>query len=115
MARLYANENFPLPAVEELRRLGHDVLTTSEAGTAGQALSDDEVLDFAVGEKRTLVTLNRRHCVRIYQQRSTHEGIIVCTVDNDFTSLAARSSRDTRCRYAGEPTHTRQQAGSVNT
>lgn len=30
MARLYANENFPLPAVEELRRLGHDVLTTYE-------------------------------------------------------------------------------------
>ena len=27
MARLYANENFPLPVVGELRRLGHDVLT----------------------------------------------------------------------------------------
>ena len=26
MARFYANENFPLPTVEELRRLGHDVL-----------------------------------------------------------------------------------------
>jgi hypothetical protein len=24
MARLYSNENFPLPVVEELRRLGHD-------------------------------------------------------------------------------------------
>lgn len=29
MARLYANENFPLPVVNERRRrLGHDVLTT---------------------------------------------------------------------------------------
>ncbi|TEU18005.1 MAG: hypothetical protein E3J21_06900 [Anaerolineales bacterium] len=28
MARLYANENLPLPVVGELRRLGHDVLTT---------------------------------------------------------------------------------------
>ncbi|MCL4832054.1 MAG: hypothetical protein KJZ86_06420 [Caldilineaceae bacterium] len=27
MARFYANENFPFPVVEELRRLGHDVLT----------------------------------------------------------------------------------------
>ena len=35
MARLYANENFPLPVVEELRRLGHEVLTTYEAGDAG--------------------------------------------------------------------------------
>jgi len=25
MARLYANENFPLPAVKELQRLGHEV------------------------------------------------------------------------------------------
>lgn len=32
MARLYANENFPLPVVEVLRRLGHDVLTAGEAG-----------------------------------------------------------------------------------
>jgi len=35
MARLYANENFPLQVVEELRRAGHDVLTTREAGKAG--------------------------------------------------------------------------------
>jgi uncharacterized protein DUF5615 len=35
MARLYADENFPLPVVEELRRLGHDVLTIYETGQAG--------------------------------------------------------------------------------
>lgn len=35
MARLYANENFPLPAVEVLKNLGHDVLTMLEAGQAG--------------------------------------------------------------------------------
>jgi hypothetical protein len=28
MALLYANENFPQPAVSELRRFGHDVLAT---------------------------------------------------------------------------------------
>jgi len=36
MARLYSNENFPLPVVEELRRLGHDVLTIQETGKAEQ-------------------------------------------------------------------------------
>ena len=36
MARIYANENFPLSTVEELRRLGHDVLTTFESGRAGK-------------------------------------------------------------------------------
>jgi hypothetical protein len=32
MARLYSNENFPLPVVHRLRTLGHDVLTIQEAG-----------------------------------------------------------------------------------
>jgi len=43
MARLYANENFPLPAVKELRRLGHDVLTSYESGQVGQAKPDEKV------------------------------------------------------------------------
>jgi hypothetical protein len=29
MAQFYSNENFPLPVVDKLRELGHDVLTTS--------------------------------------------------------------------------------------
>jgi hypothetical protein len=44
MPRLYADENILLPLVEELRRLGHDVLTTQEAGLAGQAVPDDAVI-----------------------------------------------------------------------
>jgi putative acetyltransferase len=44
LARLYADENFPLPAVEGLRRLGHDVLTSREAALAGLAIPDEEVL-----------------------------------------------------------------------
>jgi uncharacterized protein DUF5615 len=31
---LYADENFPLRVVEELRRLGHDVITTFEDGAS---------------------------------------------------------------------------------
>jgi hypothetical protein len=38
MARPYANENFPLPVVEELRLLGHDVLTIQEMGQSGRAM-----------------------------------------------------------------------------
>ena len=41
MARLYSNENFPLPVVEELRRLGHSVLTIQETGKANQAVPDE--------------------------------------------------------------------------
>lgn len=41
MARLYANENFPLPVVNELRRWGHDVLTIQETGRARQSVPDE--------------------------------------------------------------------------
>ena len=90
MARLYANENFPLPSVEELRRLGHDVLTMVEAGRAGQAMPDEAVLAFAREEERALLTLNRKHFIRLHKTCSDHAGIIVCTFDPDFVGLADR-------------------------
>jgi hypothetical protein len=90
MARLYANENFPYPAIEELRRLGHDVLTTQDTGQAGQSVSDEAVLAFAHAEKRAVLTLNRKHFVRLHAQRPEHSGIIGCTFDPDFVSLARR-------------------------
>ena len=37
MARLYANENFPVPVVELLREAGHDVITVAETGKAEQS------------------------------------------------------------------------------
>jgi hypothetical protein len=43
MARLYANENFPLPVVEKLRAAGHDVVTVAETGKAEQAWPDEDV------------------------------------------------------------------------
>ena len=90
MGRLYANENFPLPVVEELRRLGHDVLTIHETGQAGQAMPDESVLAFACAEGRALLTLNRRHFIRLHHERPTHSGVIVCTLDADFEGLAGR-------------------------
>ncbi len=50
MARLYADEDFPLPVVEELRRLGHDVRTVQEAGRANQGIDDAEVLADGVAD-----------------------------------------------------------------
>ncbi len=90
MARLYTNENFPLPAVEELRRLGHEVLTMHETGRAGQALPHEAVLALAVSEGRSVLTLNRRHFVRLHHEKLHHSGIIVCSFDPDFTGLASR-------------------------
>ena len=90
MARLYSNENFPLPAVEELRGLGHDVLTVQETGKAGQSVPDEDILAFAASEDRTLLALNRRHFVRLHRDRPEHSGRVVCTFDPDYAALARR-------------------------
>ena len=90
MARLYANENFPRPVVEELRRLGHDVLTIQDTGRAEQAVPDEEVLAYAVREARAVLTLNRKHFVHLHRERPEHSGIIVCTFDPDFVAQAER-------------------------
>ena len=90
MARLYSNENFPLPVVEKLRALGHDVLTIQETGKADQALPDKEVLAFATREHRALLTLNRLHFIRLHREQPGHAGIIVCKFDLDFEAQAER-------------------------
>ncbi len=90
MTTIYANENFPLPVVEELRQLGYDVLTSRDAGNAGRAVPDEEVLAYAVAQRRALVTINRKHFIRLHREAPSHAGIIVCTYDPDFVGQAAR-------------------------
>lgn len=90
MVRLYSNENFPLPTVEKLRTLGHDVLTIHEAGKADQALPDADVLAFATSEGRAVLTLNRLHFIRLHRKQPDHAGIIVCKFDPDFTRQGER-------------------------
>ena len=41
---LYADENVPLRLVEELRRLGVDVLTVLEDGRANQSVTDQAII-----------------------------------------------------------------------
>jgi len=90
MASLYSNENFPLPTVQELRKLGHDVLTSFASGKAGQRIADPQVLQFAIEAQRILLTMNRRHFVRLHELNPKHFGIIVCTFDPNFEALARR-------------------------
>ncbi len=90
MARLFADENFPLPVVEALRQLGHDVQTIHNSGMVELAVSDRDVLKVASGSNRAVLTLNRRHFVLLHQQDSDHAGIVVCTADSDFVGQATR-------------------------
>ena len=96
MAKLYANENFPLPVVLALRTMGHDVLTTIEAGKANQSILDEDVLEFARLQNRAVLTINRKHFVRLHESQAAHAGIVVCTLDLDFSAQAGRIDESLR-------------------
>jgi hypothetical protein len=99
MARLYANENFPRQVVEELRRLGYDVLTVLETGNAGISWPDHEVLAFAVSEDRIVLTLNRKHFRALHVNDPNHCGIVTCTVGQaGRIDQAIRDASDCRGR-----------------
>ncbi len=88
--RFYSNENFPLPVVEKLRELGHDVLTSAEAGNANKGIPDEEVLRYAMQDQRILLTLNRHDFITLHGRSAVHTGIVVCTFDADFPAQAGR-------------------------
>jgi phosphate uptake regulator len=87
---LYADENFPLRVVEELRRLGHDVLTALEDSRANQSITDRDLLARATELDRALLTLNRLDFKRLHRQMPDHTGIIICTEDPDRVGQAQR-------------------------
>ena len=91
MAKLYADEDFPLPVVKELRRLGHDVRTVREAGRAGQGIADCYVLADAIADQRAVLTHNHPDYQRLHRQALPHLGIISCSQDpRDPLGLAQR-------------------------
>jgi hypothetical protein len=100
VARLLADENFPLPVVEALRRRGHDVVTLDDRGQAHQATADRTVLQIAIAESRAIATLNRRHFLRLHTETPLHAGMVVCTFDPDFENQAQRI--DEALRASGE-------------
>jgi hypothetical protein len=86
---LYADEDFSYPVVEELRRLGHDVLTVPEDGRRGTPDPDILARPHALG--RAVLTHNRRHFERLDRQGAMHSGILSATQDpHHHPALAAR-------------------------
>src|SRR5437868_2424221 len=82
--QLYADEDFPYPVVEELRRPGHDVLTAQEDGH-----QQAPARPHTVG--RAVITHNRRHFERLHLRGAVHSGILTATHDpNHDVVLAVR-------------------------
>ncbi len=87
--RLYADEDFTFAAVEELRRVGYDVLTAQEDGRRGTP--DLDVLARAHALGRAVLTHNRRHFERLHNQGQPHSGILSAKQDpKKHVALAGR-------------------------
>lgn len=98
MAAIYANENFPRRVVEALRTLGHDVLTSQEAGCANRMVANEEVLRFAIEQGRAVLILNRLDFFRLHGDTGgRHAGIIACTRD-DASPIGFAGRIDTAIR-----------------
>ncbi|MCK5719912.1 MAG: DUF5615 family PIN-like protein [Thiomargarita sp.] len=87
MIELYANEQFPLDTVMELRKLGCDVLTTHDVSRSGKGIADIEVLSFAISLKRTIITFDKDF-FKLHRNSPHHYGIILCTENRDYVQLA---------------------------
>ena len=90
MARLFADEDFPVPVVERLRKLGHDVMTVRQAGLDNLGTTDSAILMRAASDGRAVLTMNRRDFIALHLADSSHSGIVVCTRDDDVEALSKR-------------------------
>jgi hypothetical protein len=86
--RLYADEDFAFPVVEELCRFGHDVLRAVEDGR--KSTTDAEIISRAHFLGRAVLTHNRWDFELLHQQGIDHSGILSATQDPDFPALAQR-------------------------
>jgi hypothetical protein len=88
MARLYSDENLAIDLVEALRQFNHDILSSYDAGQANQGIPDDEVLDYATLNDRSVITFNRDDFVALHRNGVNHAGIIICKDDRDYLGQA---------------------------
>ncbi|MBX3065860.1 MAG: DUF5615 family PIN-like protein [Anaerolineae bacterium] len=93
MARLYSNENFALPVVVELRKFGHDIVTSLDSGRANLSIPDADVLAYATEQQRAVLTFDRYDFKKLHILNSNHAGIIACTDDTNTSALAERIHR----------------------
>jgi predicted nuclease of predicted toxin-antitoxin system len=82
----YSNENFALDMVKILRKLGHTVITSYDAGQANQAISDNEVLNYATQNNLAVITFNRDDFIELHNQSIKHSEILICKTNRDCQS-----------------------------
>ena len=69
------------------------MVTSQEAGRAGQGIDDEILLGDAQTRSRILLTQNREDFKKLHKKGLPHQGIVVCTYDPDAEGFPAGSSR----------------------
>ena len=97
MALFFLDNDFPLGAGDELRRLGHDV--ASARSTNREDRHDEEQLLYAATENRILITHNRRdfrllhrawlRWSRTWSVQQAHAGILVLPQGRTYQEYGA--------------------------
>jgi hypothetical protein len=70
--------------------MGHDVLTSYDAGNANKCVSDVEVIEFAPAQRRITLTANRKHFIKLHRDGLDHAGIVVFTDGHQPVPTASR-------------------------
>jgi uncharacterized protein DUF5615 len=81
--RLLTDEQFDARVVDELRRRhGHDVVTVRQTCSSkyGDAFDDKSVLEYALSERRVVITDNQKHFRKLHVDMPWHSGIVNCSV-----------------------------------
>lgn len=73
--KFHLDENITLAIANGLRRRGIDVTTTPEQEMIGQ--SDEQQLEFAIGQNRVIFTQDTDF-LRLHYARFSHRGLVYC-------------------------------------
>ena len=82
MIKLLANENFPYTSIKLLRNAGFDVLAIGEKYSG---ITDNEVMEIAAKEERTIVTFDRDYGELVFKYGFRPQKGIIYFRWNDFT------------------------------
>ena len=86
--RLYLDQMFRIDLATRLRSKGHDVLRAAEAGQA--TVDDAEILQLAIDEDRTLITLDEHFGDWAVLPLDKHPGVVRLKIHPTTTEGAAR-------------------------
>ena len=82
--KLYLDEDISHTVAEVLRSRGYDVQSAHQVGMRSR--TDDEQLDYAIKNERTLITFNARHFAplvkKLNEEEREHFGVVVSSQIN---------------------------------